>query len=373
MFRFVFSGCLALAACLVVLLGLTQGSAKAHTITVTDTLGRQVEVPAQAQRILLGFYFEDFYAIGGPEAYDRVAAISKAAWHDWRNSQWKVYLAANPKIADLIDVGEVDAGTFSLETAVAARPDVAIIAAWQFHAMGPVVGKLEAAGIPVVVADYNAQTVEKHTISTLMIGQILGAEDRAQELADNYAAAVADVEARVKKAGGDPERVYVELGNKGADELGNTYTDHMWGGVIGLAGGQNIALGQVGKWAPLNPEYVLASNPQAIFVAGSYWVSRDKALLMGFGVTEDQTQARLQPFADRPGWAELEAVKEGKVYALYHGGARTLYDYTFLQYIAKALYPEAFQDVDPQANHRAFYERYLPVAAEGVFMTRLSR
>ncbi|MBC6404525.1 MAG: hypothetical protein GDA41_02125 [Rhodospirillales bacterium] len=51
----------------------------AQNLTVTAVLGREVEIPKQPERILLGFYFEDFFAIGGPNAYDRVVAISKDA------------------------------------------------------------------------------------------------------------------------------------------------------------------------------------------------------------------------------------------------------------------------------------------------------
>ncbi len=352
---------------------ISTSTVSAETITVTDTLNRKVEVPAHAKRILLGFYFEDFYAIGGENAYDKVVAISKPAWHDWRSSQWKAYVAVNPKIESLIDVGEADAGTFSIETAIAAKPDIAILAAWQFRALGEVVKKMEAAGIPVVVADYNEQTVEKHVISTLMIGKILGTEERAKKLADEYATAVADVVARVKKAGGEPQNVYIELAKKGAGEFGNSYGDTMWGGVIGLAGGKNIALGKVGNWGPLNPEYIIASNPKAIFLAGSYWTKAKNAVLMGFGVKPEETRKRMLPYTKRPGWKALTAVKTGEVHALYHGGARTLYDYAFLQYIAKVLYPEAFTDIDPIETHRKFYEKYLPVKADGVFMIKLDK
>jgi ABC-type Fe3+-hydroxamate transport system substrate-binding protein len=326
--------------------------------------------------VLLGFYFEDFYAIGGPDAYDKVVAISRPAWEGWRNSQWKSYVAVNPQLDALVDVGEVDAGTFAIEKAVVAKPDVAIIAAWQYRAMGDIVGKLEAAGIPVVVADFNAQTVEKHVASTLLIGKVIGAEERAQELVDNYVAAVADVEARVAKAlearGGEKPKVYIELGHKGAGEYGNSYADKMWGGVIALAGGDNIAVGVLENRGPLNPEYVIASNPDVVFIAGSYWMKRDNAVVMGFGVDPVETQRRLMPFMHRAGWHGMTAVKKGQIYAVYHGGARTLYDYTFLQYMAKAMYPEAFADVDPVANHKAYYAKYLPIAADGTFMLRLA-
>ncbi|MCF6232325.1 MAG: ABC transporter substrate-binding protein [Rhodobacteraceae bacterium] len=365
-----------LVALAAVAASLTMSVSTAFAGTVIDTMNRTVEVPDNVNRVLLGFYFEDFYAIGGPDAYDKVVAISRPAWEGWRNSQWKSYNAVNPALDALVDVGEVDAGTFAIEKAVVAKPDVAIIAAWQYRAMGEIVGKLEAAGIPVVVVDFNAQTVEKHVASTLLIGKVIGAEERAQELVDNYVAAVADVEARVAKAlearGGKKPKVYVELGSKGAGEYGNSYGSGMWGGVVELAGGKNIAAGKVESWGPLNPEYVIALNPDVVFIAGSYWMKRDNAVLMGFGVDPAQTRERLMPFTQRAGWPGLMAVKKDQIYAVYHGGARTLYDYTFLQYMAKAMYPEAFADVDPVANHKAYYTKYLPITAEGTFMLKLA-
>ncbi len=51
-----------------------------------------------------------------------------------------------------------------------------------------------------------------------------------------------------------------------------------------------------------------------------------------------------------------------------NGGVRTLYDYIFVQFVAKALFPSAFEDVNPQRNLETFYEEYLPIKADGVFM-----
>ena len=349
----------------------------ANTKTVTDVLGRGVAVPMDPQRVLLGFYFEDFRAIGGRHAYERVVAISREAWEGWRNSQWQRYVAVEPRLEELADVGEVWGGTFSIETAIAARPDVAILAAWQFNGLGEQgVAKLEAAGIPVVVADYNAQTVERHVASTRLIGDLLGGEAtaRGQELARHYAGAVGEVQTRVARAldgGAVKPRVYVELGNKGPDEYGNSYGKGMWAGVIETAGGNNIAKGQIGSYAPLSPEYVIASNPDVILLAGSDWAGKPKAVVMGFGIEPDLTRERMRAYTRRPGWSALAAVKNGEVHAVYHGGTRTLYDFTYLQYIAKQLYPAAFGDMDPLANLRAYYKTWLPIEAEGTFMLKL--
>ncbi|MEC9347336.1 MAG: ABC transporter substrate-binding protein [Pseudomonadota bacterium] len=346
--------------------------ASLSALEVTDVLGRTVDVPAPAQRVLLGFYFEDFLAIAGPGAFDRVVAISREAWEGWRNSQWKTYVRAIPRLETLVDVGEVDAGTFNIEAAVAARPDVAIIAAWQYSAMGESIARLEAAGTKVIVADYNAQKVERHVASTLAIGQVMGTETRARELADTYAAAVAEVERRVAAAGKPEKRVYIEIGNKGAGEYSNSYSGTMWGGVIDTAGGINIANGHITGAKPLSPEYVIAANPQVVFLAGSWWTNRDSAVLMGFGVDPDETRARMRPYLERAGWSSLDAVKTGEVHALYHGGARTLYDHAFLQYIAKVLWPEAFADIDPVETQRRYYDRWLPIVADGAFMVRIA-
>lgn len=344
----------------------------ADTITVTDTMGRSVEVPEDPQRILLGFYFEDFMAIAGADSYDRVVAISKDTWEGWRNLQWQTYAAAIPRLEELTDIGEVESGSFSLEAAIAAQPDLAVLAAWQYRSLGDVADRMEAAGIPIVVVDYNAQTVEKHVQSTKILGKIMGTEDRAEALATEYAAAVGEIESRLAQLPDDLHpKVYVELARKGKDTVDNSYSGTQWGSVIDQLGATNIANGQISNWGKLSPEYVLAQNPQTILLAGSGWAGRDQAVIMGPGVDPKLTHARMQAYMDRPGWDGLDAVKNGKVFGIYHGGNRTLYDYAFLQFLAKAMYPEQFADLDPQASLDRFFATYMPVEFKGTYMTQL--
>lgn len=356
-------------------LPLLAASPAVAEIRATDLEGREVAIAAPAGRVLLGFNYEDFIAVVGPGALDRVVALSRSPWRDWRPRQYAAYAAALPALERLADVGDVDSGSFSVEAAVAARPDLAILAAWQYRALGGGVAKLEAAGVPVAVIDFNAQTLERHVASTRLIGRLMGAEPRAERLAGEYRAAVEDTLARVARAGGAGtvrRRVYVELGQKGPAEYGNSYGRGMWAGVIEMAGGHNIAAGQIGNWGPLSPEYVLASRPEVVLITGSEWLKAPNAVLMGFGIDAAQTRERLAGYRERPGWAALPAVAAGEVHALYHGGARTLYDYVYLRYLAKVLHPAAFADVDPQAELERFYSDNLPVAANGTFMLRLA-
>lgn len=75
----------------------------------------------------------------------------------------------------------------------------------------------------------------------------------------------------------------------------------------------------------------------------------------------------------RTDWKKLNAIKNGEIYAVNHGGLRSIYDYVYVQYIAKSLYPELFEDIDPKENLENFYKKYLPITPEGTFMTKYNK
>ncbi|WP_417803535.1 ABC transporter substrate-binding protein [Thalassospira lucentensis] len=353
-----------IAVGVVALFGATQAQAE---IQITDVEGRQITLEKPAENVLLGFNFEDFMAIVGENAMDRVVAISRPVWKGWRPNQYAAYVQQIPEIDKLVDVGDTEGGTFSIETAIATHPDLAILAAWQFRSLGKNVEQLEQAGIPVLVIDYNAQTLERHLQSTRAIGKAMGAEDRAEKLATLYQTYFEDTLKRVEAATEPKKKVYVELAKKGPSEVGNSYANGMWGGLIDLLGGENIANGQIEAWGPLSPEYVLASKPDVIFLAGSEWVNSPGAVPIGFGADPQVVNERMAAYLNRVGWSDLPAVKNGEVYGLYHGGARTLSDFVYMLQIAKALYPSEFSDVHPDKELQKFYADWLPITPNGVF------
>lgn len=338
-------------------------------ITVTDVKGRTVTVPRVPERVVLGFYYEDYLAIVGEKAIDKVVALSLGTWKNWRPKQFALYEQALPKLASIPDVGNTEDGNFSVEKVIAAEPELVILGAWNFDTMTEQVRQLEAAGIPIVVLDYNAQTVERHVTSTLALGRLMGQEKRAQQLADNYRAAIAEIDRRIEKHKPSKKKVYVELAQNGPKTVGNSYGNTMWGALVTQLGGQNIAASKISNWGPLSPEYVLEQQPDLIFLSGSEWQNKPQAVPMGFGADDAITQQRLHAYTERTGWDTLPAVTNpGGLHGIYHGGTRTLSDYVYAQYIAKQLYPEAFRDVDPAQNLRDFYRRWLPIEAEGIFM-----
>ncbi|WP_174875055.1 ABC transporter substrate-binding protein [Vogesella oryzae] len=344
------------------------GLTAAKPVVIEDVLGRKVTVDAPAKRVLLGFYIEDYFAVAGDKGYDRLAGMSRGWFVKSRPATWAMYVASKPQLAKVPDVGNVQDQSFSIEKVLAAKPDVVVLADWQYKALGAEVARLESLRIPVVVVDYNAQTLERHLASTRVLGEVTGETARAKRIADDYRQVVTTITQRIAKAKRPQPRVYIELGDKGPAEYSYTYGKNMWGAMAQLAGGNNVAAPFVENWGTIHPEQLLASKPEVILIAGYESVTSSSAMQIGQDIPAATALQRLKGFTGRSGWAELPAVKKQRVYAVYHGATRSVMDAALLQYIAKTLYPDLFRDLDPQATYLGFYQRYLPIRPQGTFM-----
>ncbi len=342
-------------------------------IQFRDVLGRDVHLEKPAESIFLGFYFEDYLAIVGPDAYKKVVIFPRNSWKDYRQSQWTTYKKIIPELETIIDSGSIYTGTFDFERLLLTKPDVALIAAWQYESLAEKVEILETSGIKVVVVDLNAQTLEKHVTSARVIGKVMGTEKRAETIATEYANAVNTVKQRVTKhlENHETRRVYVEAGTGGPNEYGKSYSTTMWGNLLTVAGADNIANGMFKGSAHLTPEYVLSQDPEVIFISGAHWAKHSDSALLGFDSTMEEVQTRYRPYLSRAGWKQLTAVQNGDVYGVYHSGTRTIYDHIFLLYLAKSIYPEAFKDIDPKKLHQIFFKNYMPQELRGTFMIQV--
>ncbi len=132
------------------------------------------------------------------------------------------------------------AGAFETSVVMALRPDLVIIHAFGYASLPGQMQLIEQAGVPILVVDYNAQKPELHAASTLALGHAMGALDRARSLVDLYTSKIRDMVARLAGVAARP-KAYVELGQGGPGVVGNSYSKAMWGEMIDLAGGTNIA------------------------------------------------------------------------------------------------------------------------------------
>ena len=85
------------------------------TIHIQDVIGRKVVLDKPAERLFLGFYFEDYLAIAGPDSYQKVAIFPRHSWKDYRQSQWQTYSKIIPELETITDSGSIYTGTFDFE------------------------------------------------------------------------------------------------------------------------------------------------------------------------------------------------------------------------------------------------------------------
>ena len=357
---------------LVLSLILTTLNAQAEVKTINDVLGRDVQVDVPAKRVVLGFYYPDYIAATGAENFGQVVGISREFWEKFNPGSWDLYNQKLPNLQGIGDIGNIDRGTFSFEKTLAMKPDVVILAKQQYDTLKAEMPRFEAANIPVVVVDYNDQTVKNHVKSTQIFGQLAGSEQRADQVAQEYADGIADIQKRVNAAQSAKPKIYVEFGDKGPKEHSFTFGKNMWGAIADIVGGDNISKPFVENWGPINPEQVLVSKPEVIMISGTeVGMKQPNTMAMGIDVPADEAQRRLKGFTTRNGWENLPAVKNNRVYGIYHTASRSLSDLAAAQFMAKALYPTAFADVDPEKTYMDFHEKYLPVKPNGTFFIQL--
>lgn len=159
--------------------------AQAEIKTIKDVLGREVKVDVPVKRAVLAFYYPDYIAVTGADKFKNVIGISREFWEKFNPGSWAMFKQKLPTLQNIADIGNISTGTFSLEKTLALKPDVLILADWQYKAIATHLPRIKAAGIPVVVVDFNAETVARHTRSAEIFGELNGTQARAQKLPPN--------------------------------------------------------------------------------------------------------------------------------------------------------------------------------------------
>lgn len=154
--------------------------AQAEIKTIKDVLGREVKVEVPVKRAVLAFYYPDYIAVTGADKFKNVIGISREFWEKFNPGSWAMFKQKLPTLQNIADIGNINTGTFSLEKTLALKPDVLILADWQYKAIATHLPRIKAAGIPVVVVDFNAETVARHTRSAEIFGELNGTQARAK-------------------------------------------------------------------------------------------------------------------------------------------------------------------------------------------------
>ena len=345
-----------------------------ETVTVTDLAGREVTLKYPVERIVL-VRSRDIYGISA--VLGEATAEKIAAWGpDIKTADkdaYEKYLEHFPSLGQLPWLGDIFKDALSTEQIIALDPDVVIVETFMSERGYESIDRLEQAGVPLLFLDFSRRPFEAPQESILLIGKITGQNARAQEIVAYVNEQIELVFNRLKNSQGPKPTVYLEAGNLGPKEYSVTYgynkkqTMSSWGAMLQATGADNIAGEAVVNMAVINPEYLLEANPDRIVITGAYWPA-EGAMRMGYYAEPVEAKRHLRAFCERPGWQDLDAVKNNQVYSLFHGFTMHIFSFVGLQQMVKWLYPETFQDIDPEENFREFHRRFMPIEYSGTWM-----
>ncbi|MCC6165518.1 MAG: ABC transporter substrate-binding protein [Acidobacteria bacterium] len=353
----------ALVAALVLVVGCAVVEAQPAR-TVQDLRGRSVTLKRPATRLLID---DGRYMLALALMHQNPGSIVAAWPHDTNRlgaSAYKQLLSRQPSLGTLPRVAS-SAGTFSLEGALAARPDVALFTLGH----GPTdaqVKQLESAGIVVVFIDFFTQPAANLERSLLVLGTVVGRETQAQAFVAYRREHVARIRDRVAASKAPRPKVFVEAHAGMSAECCNSLGKGNVGDYVTLVGGHNIG-GDVipGAFGRLNVEYVLAQNPAVYIATGGPHLEKTGGLVVGPGYSTERARASLGAMTQRPVLSQLGAVKAGRVYGLSHQLLNSPLDLVAVEALAVWIRPDLFKDLDPSATLAEINRRFLAFPIEG--------
>lgn len=356
-------------------------SAFAEKVTVTDVLGRKVEVEAPVRRVILG-EGRQMYVVAALDKEDPFKRV--VGWRDdlpkADPDSYKQYLARYPQIAKLPSFGGMKEGAFDIEQAIALKPDVLLlnIEAKVASDEASLVEKLAAVGIPVVYVDFREKPFQNTEPSMRLMGKLFGREKVAEDFITFRAAEIARVTDRLAKVQGlKRPLVMMERAGGYSDDCCMSFGNENFGKMVDIAGGKNFASDLIpGTFGTVNPEAVVAANPDVVVITGGNWGAYvPGGAWVGLGPGSDLIEARrkLAGLARRPAFSQTKAVKDGRVHAIWHQFYNSPYQFVAIQEIATWLHPELFKDLDAEATLKTLHERFLPLPYQPGYWVTVDR
>ncbi|MGP9686840.1 ABC transporter substrate-binding protein [Halomonas sp. AOP25-F1-15] len=346
-------------------------TAIADDITITDIAGRQVTLDGPAERVILG-EGRQIYLLGllEPEAPFAHVVGWREDFSQADPDNYARYLERFPEIEAIPTFGGFKDGTFDVEQAASLNPDVVLMnieakAATEDAAYDE---KLAQLGIPIIYVDFREDPLANTIASMRIIGQIMNDEAAAEafiEFAESQLARVTDV---ITEANPDRPSVFIDRAGGYSDECCMSFGPANFGEYVTLAGGTNIAEGIIpASFGNLNPEQIIAANPDHVVVTGGNWdayVPGGDWVGVGPGSDMQQAHAKLEALTERTAMTGIKAVESGNFHAIWHQFYNSPYYFVAVQQLAKWLHPELFEDLDPEATMEELHERFLPIDYE---------
>lgn len=334
----------------------TFAQATSYPVTVTDVANRQVQIPSEPKRIVLqdGRDLFTLALLDRKDPFERIVAWNNVVKRSDPNT-WQVFEKQWPQTANrATDMQFGDNGDLNLEAVVASRPDLLVFqtrAKTSLENAG-VAKKLADLNIPVVFVDSDLDPVVNSLKTVQLLGQVLNREDEARAYVDFYKQHLDAVENITTQHPQKP-LVFVEAkaGQGGASACCFTHGDVYWGKLVQAAGGTNLGSSLVpGATGDVTLETVLGKQPDVYVMTGSRFSGNTSvAPPFGFGEGVDAAaiQRSLALLQKRPGFAQLKASQQGRVYGIYHQFYASSWNIVALENLNQAFYPDTAAQLKP--------------------------
>lgn len=311
--------------------------------SIIDSANRTVTLYRPADKIVvLGSYRIEAIKIMGEK--DRIIAIDT-----YTKSGYSQYY---PELRGLPNAGTCAKPDY--EAIIAMQPDLVITTANANYIAdaGEKLGKFD---IPVVGFEF----YKHHLIDTEMrkLGDLLDSEDGAEKFI-SWKAGRQKVITDYLNSHPDEYRptFYVEM------EMGGTLTGGKGSNeqtLCDIAGGRNIAE-NLGEYSTVDIEYILKQNPEIIVY--------EKSVTGQWGWKNSSEPEKLMTMIEeRPGWSEMSAMKNNKVYVTSTEIMFGPDSIAGLAYFAKWMHPDV--PIDPEQVYAEYLKTFLDIQyPEGITM-----
>lgn len=324
---------LSLASC-----GNSAPPAESDSRTVTDMAGRTVEIPSTVNSI---------YATGsiGTIMLYTLAPDVLAGWNNELSDNEKYYIKEEYQDYPNMGVWKGIKYTGNIEEFLGNRPDIIVNLGDVSEAyISDSEAIEEQTGIPVLMVD---GAIEQTGNAYAFLGDVLGREDRAKELADYFRVTMQSVEDAI---GDLPESqrksIYYAEGPKGLEtEIQGTINSE----ILDVAGGLNIAVGEPGgpRRIQVSLETILLKDPEVIIIS----------------TDGDENHQVYRHILTSSSWSPITAVQEDQVYEIpgipydWINRPPSINRIIGIKWLTNLLYPDLYP-LDIDAETKAFFELY---------------
>jgi len=337
--------------------------ATTYPLTVTDLAGQKLTINKEPERIIIqdGRDILSLAVLDKSDPFKRVVAWNNLL-KNTDSGTWDMLKGKWPESTKILDMGFSDKGQVDLETVIAKKPDLMIaqLRAKQSLQQGGVIDRLNQLHIPIVFVDYDINPAKDTAPSIDLLGKVLNQEKNAQAYTAFYRQHYQHIQDEIASIKNRPN-VFIEPLAGRSDSCCFTHGEEGWGKLIEAVGAKNIGSELLpGASGEVSLEKVISMKPDVYIFTGSIHPGKGQTTMMPFGLSANQADVdkEAKVLTSRTGVAQVPAVMDQRVYAVYHQFYNHPYNIVGMEYLAKFIYPQQFKNLDPAKTYHEIIRNY---------------